>query len=48
MRLEDAAGSQLDERLVKAFLDGLETDANPPLPGDDVAARLWLPNTRVA
>ena len=43
MRLEDAAGTQLDERLVKAFLDGLETDANPPLPGDDVAARLWLP-----
>ncbi|HEY6571515.1 MAG TPA: diguanylate cyclase [Candidatus Limnocylindrales bacterium] len=48
MRLEDAAGSQLDERLVKAFLDGIESDANPPLPGDDVAARLWLPNTRVA
>jgi diguanylate cyclase (GGDEF)-like protein len=48
MRLEDAAGSQLDERLVKAFLDGLETDANPPLPGDDVSARLWSPGARVA
>ena len=48
MRLEDAAGTQLDERLVKAFLDGLEHDANPPLPGDDAAARLWLPDTRVA
>ena len=48
MRLEDAAGTQLDERLVKAFLDGLETDANPPLPGDDVAARLWHPDARVA
>ena len=48
MRLEDAAGTQLDERLVKAFLDGLETDANPPLPGDDVSARLWSPGARVA
>ncbi len=48
MRLEDAAGTQLDERFVKAFLDGLEQDANPPLPGDDAAARLWLPDTRVA
>ena len=48
MRLEDAAGSQLDERLVTAFLDGLETDANPPLPGDEAAGRLWLPGVRVA
>jgi diguanylate cyclase (GGDEF)-like protein len=48
MRLEDAAGTQLDERLVKAFLDGLETDANPPLPGDDVSSRLWHPDARVA
>ncbi len=48
MRLEDAAGTQLDERLVKAFLDGLETDANPPMPGDDIAARLWHPDARVA
>ena len=43
LRLEDAAGTQLDERLVAAFLDGLETDANPPLPGDEAAGRLWLP-----
>ena len=48
MRLEDAAGTQLDERLVAAFLDGLETDANPPLPGDEAAGRLWLPGARVA
>ena len=48
MRLEDAAGTQLDERLVKAFLVGLETDANPPMPGDDVASRLWHPDARVA
>ena len=48
LRLEDAAGTQLDERLVAAFLDGLETDANPPLPGDEAAGRLWLPGARVA
>ena len=33
-RLEDAAGSQLDERIVKTFLDGFATAAHPPLPGD--------------
>jgi diguanylate cyclase (GGDEF)-like protein len=48
MRLEDAAGSQLDERFVASFLEGLETDANAPLPGDDVPARLWVPDARVA
>ena len=47
-RLEDAAGSQLEERLVRAFVDGLETAANPPLPGDTGAGLLWLPGRRVA
>jgi diguanylate cyclase (GGDEF)-like protein len=42
-RLEDAAGTQLDERLVVAFIHGLETAANPPMPGDDAPARLWSP-----
>jgi diguanylate cyclase (GGDEF)-like protein len=34
-RLGDAAGTQLDEQLVRAFIDGIETAANPPLPGDN-------------
>ena len=47
-RLEDAAGTQLDEDLVRAFVEGIETDADAPLPGADVAARqLWTPR-RVA
>ena len=33
-RLADAAGTQLDERLVAAFLEGMEQDADPPLPGE--------------
>jgi diguanylate cyclase (GGDEF)-like protein/putative nucleotidyltransferase with HDIG domain len=48
-RLGDAAGSQLDERLVKAFLDGLEEDANPPLPGIEAnPSGLWFPLRRAA
>jgi diguanylate cyclase (GGDEF)-like protein/putative nucleotidyltransferase with HDIG domain len=31
-RLEDAAGSQLEERLVGAFIEGIETADDPPLP----------------
>jgi diguanylate cyclase (GGDEF)-like protein len=46
-RLEDAAGSQLDERLVAAFVQGIETVPGAPLPGDD-AGRLWLPALHVA
>ena len=41
-RLEDAAGTQLDERLVVAFVNGIRTVANAPLPGDD-RGRLWTP-----
>ncbi len=48
-RLGDAAGSQLDERLVTTFIDGLENAADPPLPGADPRATdLWLPGRRVA
>jgi response regulator RpfG family c-di-GMP phosphodiesterase len=47
-RLEDAAGSQLDEALVRAFVDGIETDANAPLPGVVGPTRIpWAPR-RVA
>ncbi len=47
-RLEDASGSQLDETLVKVFVEGIETAADAPLPGVDVpAAILWTPR-RVA
>jgi diguanylate cyclase (GGDEF)-like protein len=42
-RLEDAAGSQLEERLVRAFVDGIETAADAPLPGAEVAGSLWTP-----
>ena len=43
-RLEDAAGSQLDERLVRLFVDGIEVAPDAPLPGMDVpAATLWTP-----
>ena len=48
-RLGDAAGTQLDERLALAFIEGIEHDANPPLPGTDVApGALWLQARRVA
>jgi len=45
-RLEDAAGSQLDEKLVIAFVSGLRSAADPPLPGQirsSSPARLWTP-----
>jgi diguanylate cyclase (GGDEF)-like protein len=47
-RLEDAAGTQLDENLVRVFVEGIETAADAPLPGADVpAVALWTPR-RVA
>jgi diguanylate cyclase (GGDEF)-like protein len=42
-RLEDAAGSQLEESLVRIFVDGIETDAAAPLPGVEPIASLWVP-----
>ena len=48
VRLGDAAGTQLDERLVRAFIEGIETAADAPLPGADTSAPiLWAPG-RVA
>jgi HD-GYP domain-containing protein (c-di-GMP phosphodiesterase class II) len=48
-RIEDAAGTQLDETMVESFVDGIRNDPDAPLPGvDDVAARLWTPADRVA
>ncbi len=48
-RLEDAAGSQLDERLVLAFVAGLRTAADPPLPGavrsTKAPALIWTPRS---
>ena len=47
-RLEDAAGSQLDEDLVRLFVAGIETDADAPLPGVAGPVRIpWTPR-RVA
>jgi diguanylate cyclase (GGDEF)-like protein len=42
-RLVDASGTQLDEDLVAAFVRGLETADDPPLPGDEGSFRLWTP-----
>jgi diguanylate cyclase (GGDEF)-like protein len=46
-RLGDAAGSQLQEELVALFIEGLETDANAPLPGEPHTG-LWVPTLKVA
>ena len=46
-RLGDAAGTQLEEGLVRVFIDGIETAPDAPLPGDDRdRARLWTPIAR--
>jgi HD-GYP domain-containing protein (c-di-GMP phosphodiesterase class II) len=48
-RIEDAAASQLDERLVTAFLDGMRNAPDAPLPGlTEAPASLWAPLRRVA
>jgi diguanylate cyclase (GGDEF)-like protein len=47
-RLEDAAGTQLDERLVATFVGGIEGDANAPLPGGEGGKGLWTPYSQVA
>jgi diguanylate cyclase (GGDEF)-like protein len=41
-RLEDACGLQLDERMVIAFVNGIETVAAAPMPGDERGG-LWTP-----
>ena len=48
-RLEDAAGTQLEARLVSLFVEGIETVGDAPLPGADVQSlRLWTPYRQVA
>ena len=47
-RLEDASASQLDETLVRAFVEGIETDANAPLPGVARPTRIPSASRRVA
>jgi diguanylate cyclase (GGDEF)-like protein len=48
-RLEDAAGTQLEGGLVSAFVAGIETAADAPLPGDGRAThRIWTPEARIA
>jgi len=46
-RLEDAAGTQLDEAIVGTFVGGIRGAADPPLPGSRPAT-LWTPTVRVA
>jgi diguanylate cyclase (GGDEF)-like protein len=47
-RLGDAAGTQFEERLVRAFIDGIETAIDPPLPGDLERAAGQASRRRVA
>ena len=46
-RLGDAAGTQLQEELVAAFIEGIETAADAPLPGEPQTG-LWTPTLKVA
>jgi diguanylate cyclase (GGDEF)-like protein len=48
-RLRGAAGTQLDPRLVDAFVVGIEKADDPPLPGDGRTRRpAWMPTSSVA
>ena len=46
-RLGDAAGTQLQEDFVVAFIHGIETAPDAPLPGE-ASTRIWRPERRVA
>jgi diguanylate cyclase (GGDEF)-like protein/putative nucleotidyltransferase with HDIG domain len=46
-RLGDAAGTQLQEELVVAFIEGIETAPDAPMPGEETPS-LWLPAQLVA
>jgi diguanylate cyclase (GGDEF)-like protein len=46
-RLGDAAGTQLQEDLVAAFIVGIETAPDAPMPGEE-SPRIWTPQTKVA
>jgi HD-GYP domain-containing protein (c-di-GMP phosphodiesterase class II) len=47
-RLGDAAGTQLEEALVAAFIEGLETSTDAPMPGDSATSRIWVPRVSAA
>lgn len=48
-RLEDASGTQLEERLVRVFVDGIQEADEPPLPDTDTwRSRIWTPIDQVA
>ncbi len=48
-RLGDAAGTQLDERLAEAFIRGIETAPDAPMPGmAGPGPSVWTPRRRVA
>ena len=47
-RLQDAAGTQLDEMMVGTFIRGLESVPGAPLPGAELSASSWRPGRRVA
>ncbi|OGO59170.1 MAG: hypothetical protein A2V85_14120 [Chloroflexi bacterium RBG_16_72_14] len=48
VRLGDAAGTQLDETLARSFIEGIEHDPAPPLPGLEARGTLWVPARQVA
>ncbi|HEU4673837.1 MAG TPA: diguanylate cyclase [Candidatus Limnocylindrales bacterium] len=47
-RLEDAAGTQLDEHLALLFVEAMRTAERAPRPGEQPSARLWTPDLQVA
>jgi len=47
-RLGDAAGTQLDELLVATFIEGIEHDVDPPLPGETTGAQVIAHPRQVA
>ena len=47
-RLEDAAGSQLDEQLVITFVRGIAAEADGPRAVLEVGTRIWTPYSQVA
>jgi HD-GYP domain-containing protein (c-di-GMP phosphodiesterase class II) len=47
-RIGDAAGTQLDERLVERFIRGFEHERDVPLPGVPAPPTLWLARTVAA